>query len=164
IEHVSGWLFRVARNRIADLFREAKTDSLSDAAVENADGEALSIEDLLPSADAGPEAQYARRVLLDELALALSELPPEQREVFVAVGGTIVRLLWNWLMPGLFGWPVLGFWQALGLLALCRILFGGLGGGGGSRYRSRSRMRERCGEMSPEERERLADRLRGRWG
>jgi hypothetical protein len=81
--------------------------------------------------------------------------------VFIAVGGAIVRLLWNWLTPALFGWPTLTFWQALGLLALCRILFGGLGRGG-SRYRSRGRWDRRG--MTPEERERLAERLRARWG
>jgi RNA polymerase sigma factor (sigma-70 family) len=84
IEHVTGWLFRVARNRITDLFRKKKTESLSDAAFEGDDGELLQIEDLLPSPDAGPEAVYARGVLLDELELALEELPDEQREVFVA--------------------------------------------------------------------------------
>jgi RNA polymerase sigma factor (sigma-70 family) len=84
IEHVTGWLFRVARNRITDLFRKKKPDSFSDAAVEDEDGELLQIEDLLPSPDAGPEALYVRNVLFDELALALDELPDEQREVFVA--------------------------------------------------------------------------------
>lgn len=84
IEHVTGWLFRVARNRITDLFRKKKPDSFSGAAVEDKDGELLQIEDLLPSPDAGPEALYLRRVLLDELELALEELPDEQREVFVA--------------------------------------------------------------------------------
>src|SRR5437879_4954635 len=83
IEHVTGWLFRVARNRITDLFRKRKPDSFSDAAVEDQDGEVLKIEDLLPSPDAGPEALYARHVLLDELELALDELPDEQREVFI---------------------------------------------------------------------------------
>ena len=72
IEHVTGWLFRVARNRITDLFRARRPESLAD-----------SIEDLLPSVDAGPEELYARNVLLDELALAVDELPAEQREVFV---------------------------------------------------------------------------------
>jgi RNA polymerase sigma factor (sigma-70 family) len=81
IEHVTGWLFRVARNRITDLFRKKKPESLSDAAVEGEGGEVL--EDLLPSPDAGPEARYFRNVLLDELELALDELPEEQREVFV---------------------------------------------------------------------------------
>jgi len=84
IEHVTGWLFRVARNRITDLFRKKKPETFSDAAVEDQDGEVLKIEDLLPSPDAGPEALYARHVLLDELELALDELPDEQREVFVA--------------------------------------------------------------------------------
>ena len=84
IEHVTAWLFRVARNRITDLFRKARPETFSDAAVEDADGEVLRIEDLLPSPDAGPEALYVRNVLLDELELALDELPDEQREVFIA--------------------------------------------------------------------------------
>ena len=84
IDHVTGWLFRVARNRIIDLFRKKKPESFSDAAVEGDDGELLLLEDLLPSPDAGPEALYARSVLLAELELALDELPEEQREVFVA--------------------------------------------------------------------------------
>jgi len=84
IEHVTGWLFRVARNRITDLFRKKKPEIFSDAAVHDEDGELLRIEDLLPSPDAGPEALYFRNVLLDELELALDELPDEQREVFVA--------------------------------------------------------------------------------
>ena len=84
IEHVTGWLFRVARNRITDLFREKKPEHFSGAAVEDEDGELLQIEDLLPSPDAGPEALYARNVLLDELELALDDLPEEQRDVFVA--------------------------------------------------------------------------------
>jgi RNA polymerase sigma factor (sigma-70 family) len=83
IEHVTGWLFRVARNRITDLFRKRKPVSFSDAAVANDDEELLQLEDLLPSPDAGPDALYARSVLLDELELALDELPDEQREVFV---------------------------------------------------------------------------------
>jgi len=87
IEHVTGWLFRVARNRITDLFRKKKPESFSNTAVPGADVEdddLLQLEDLLPSPDAGPEALYARNVLLDELALAVDELPEEQREVFVA--------------------------------------------------------------------------------
>jgi RNA polymerase sigma factor (sigma-70 family) len=84
IEHVTGWLFRVARNRITDLFRKKKPENFSDAAVEDEDGELLRIEDMLPSSDAGPEALYVRNVLLDELELALDELPEEQRDVFVA--------------------------------------------------------------------------------
>lgn len=84
IDHVTGWLFRVARNRITDLFRKRKPESFSDAAVETEHGEPLLIEDLLPSPDAGPEALYVRHVLLGELKLALDELPNEQREAFVA--------------------------------------------------------------------------------
>ena len=79
IDHVTGWLFRVARNRITDLFRKKKPESLPDVADDE-----LGLDDLLPSADAGPEALYARGVLLDELDLALDELPGEQREVFIA--------------------------------------------------------------------------------
>src|SRR2546430_2757988 len=75
IEHVSGWLFRVARNRITDLFRKKKPEPLND--------EMRGIEDLLPSPDAGPEAAYARDVLLQELDAALDELPEEQRDVFI---------------------------------------------------------------------------------
>src|SRR5437763_8631371 len=84
IEHVTGWLFRVARNRITDLWRKKKPEAFSDAAVEDEDGELLQIEDLLPSPDAGPEALFVRSVLLEELKFALDELPGEQREVFVA--------------------------------------------------------------------------------
>src|SRR5467141_2118266 len=84
IEHVTAWLFRVARNRITDLCRKKKPETFSDAAVVDEDGEVLRIEDLLPSPDAGPEALYFRNVLLDELEFALDELPDEQREVFVA--------------------------------------------------------------------------------
>jgi len=71
IEHMSGWLFRVARNRIIDLFRKKK-------------GESLELEDLLPSPDAGPDAELARGMLLEALEAAIAELPPEQRDVFVA--------------------------------------------------------------------------------
>ena len=84
IEHVTGWLFRVARNRITDLFRKKKPESASDTAIEDENDELLQWADLLPSPDAGPEALYARNVLLDELELAVDELPKEQREVFVA--------------------------------------------------------------------------------
>ena len=83
IEHVTGWLFRVARNRITDLFRKKKPDSFSDAAVEDEEGELLQIEDLLLSPEAGPEGLYIRHVLFDELELAMDELPEEQRAVFV---------------------------------------------------------------------------------
>jgi RNA polymerase sigma factor (sigma-70 family) len=74
----------VARNRITDLFRKKKPENFSDQTVEDEDGALLEFEDLLPSPDAGPEAQYMRSLLLDELELALGELPDEQREVFVA--------------------------------------------------------------------------------
>jgi RNA polymerase sigma factor (sigma-70 family) len=84
IEHVTGWLFRVARNRIIDLFRKKKPASFSDEALVDGAGELLQIEDLLPSPEAGPEELYFRHALLDELELALDELPDEQREVFVA--------------------------------------------------------------------------------
>jgi RNA polymerase sigma factor (sigma-70 family) len=84
IEHVTGWLFRVARNRIIDLFRKKRPERFSDAAIAADGDELLRLEDLLPSPDAAPEALYARGVLLDELELAVDELPEEQREVFVA--------------------------------------------------------------------------------
>src|ERR1700733_9225266 len=84
IEHVTGWLFRVARNRITDLFRKKKPERFSDTAVADEDGELMRVEDLLPSPDAGPEALYARNLLLDELELAIDELPAEQRDVFIA--------------------------------------------------------------------------------
>ncbi len=88
IDHVTGWLFRVARNRITDLFRQKRLESFSDfLAGENIWGddedELLQLEDLLPATDAGPEALYLRRMLLDELTLAVGELPEEQRVVFV---------------------------------------------------------------------------------
>jgi RNA polymerase sigma factor (sigma-70 family) len=81
IDHVTGWLFRVARNRITDLFRKKAPERFGDIAEQNELGP---LEELLPSPDAGPEAQYVRQVLLDELQLALDELPPDQREVFIA--------------------------------------------------------------------------------
>jgi len=84
IEQVGAWMFRVARNRIVDLFRRRTTDSLSDEVYGHEDGESVPLEDLLPSLDEGPEAAYARTVLLDELEEALDELPEEQRAVFVA--------------------------------------------------------------------------------
>jgi RNA polymerase sigma factor (sigma-70 family) len=83
IEHVTGWLFRVARNRITDLFRKKRPESFGDRSVAGEDEELLQLEDLLPSHDAGPEALYARTVLLDELEAAIDELPGDQRKVFV---------------------------------------------------------------------------------
>ena len=87
IDHVTGWLFRVARNRITDLFRKSREVPFSNAGPRDfgdEEAEVLRIEDLLPSPDAGPEALYLRNVLHDELELALDELPQEQRDVFVA--------------------------------------------------------------------------------
>jgi hypothetical protein len=84
--------------------------------------------------------------------------------LFIALGGTAVLLLWNWLLPALFGWRQITFWQALGILALCRILFGGFGGHGFHRSGMGRRMAERWANMTPEERERFRHGLRGRWG
>jgi RNA polymerase sigma factor (sigma-70 family) len=84
IEQVGAWLFRVARNRITDLFRKRKPEASTNDPVVAEEGESLTLEDLLPSRDAGPEAAYARTVLLAELEDALEELPEEQREVFLA--------------------------------------------------------------------------------
>ncbi len=84
--------------------------------------------------------------------------------VFTFIGGEVVKLLWNWLLPPLFGWREVSFWQALGLLALCRILFGGLGRSCGPRSSIRRRMRERWDGMTPEERERFRQAMHARWG
>ena len=85
IEQVSAWLFRVARNRITDLFRKKKPLAFSEVpAAVSEDGEAVRLEDLLPSPDTGPDATYARSVLIEELDAALDELPSDQREAFVA--------------------------------------------------------------------------------
>jgi hypothetical protein len=84
--------------------------------------------------------------------------------VFIAIGGTIVLYLWNWLLPPLFGWHQITFWQALGVLLLCRILFGGFGLHGSRRSHWRRRMDERWQHMTPEEREQFRQRMRERWG
>jgi len=84
--------------------------------------------------------------------------------VFITLGGLIVRWLWNWLLPPLFGWPALSFWQALALLALCRILFGSFGMHGGARGGVRLRMAERWESLSPEERERFRRGVREHLG
>ncbi len=84
IEQVGAWLFRVARNRITDRFRKKKPLLVSDLSEVKQEGEMPSLEELLPSPEAGPDAAYARSLLLDELENALEELPDEQREVFVA--------------------------------------------------------------------------------
>ena len=83
--------------------------------------------------------------------------------VFIWIGGEVVMHLWNWNLPALFGWRQITFWQALGLFALCRILFGGFGlGGGAHRSNSKWRMGERCKPMTPEERERIRQGLQDR--
>ena len=96
--------------------------------------------------------------------------------LFIVIGGEIVQQLWNWLLPPLFGWREIAFWQALGLLALCRILFGGFGFHGGSRSNARRRIADRVADrmadrvadrwqgMTPEERERFRQRIRERCG
>jgi len=91
---------------------------------------------------------------------------------FVAIGGEVVKLLWNWLLPSIVGWRAITFWQAVGILALCRILFGGLGGSGRSRGGLRRRMADRMADrvadrwdsMTPEERDRFRQRIRERCG
>jgi Ca2+/H+ antiporter, TMEM165/GDT1 family len=92
---------------------------------------------------------------------------PPALVLFIALGGWIVMHLWNWLVPGIIGWRQITFWQALGILLLCRILFGGFHGGRGPRSRMRERMRERWAEkmehMTPEEREQFRQRM-GRCG
>jgi len=84
--------------------------------------------------------------------------------LFIAIGGEIVLQLWNWLLPPLFGWRQITFWQALGILVLCRILFGGWGSHGSGRPTFRRRMKERCERMTPEERDRFRQRMRERFG
>lgn len=99
--------------------------------------------------------------------------------LFIFIGGEVVKLLWNWLLPSLFGWRLLTFWEALGLLALCRILFGGFGGHRGYSYagpgirakladrmadRMADRFAERWERMTPEERDRFRQRVRERCG
>jgi RNA polymerase sigma factor (sigma-70 family) len=85
VEQVGAWLFRVVRNRITDLFRKKRPEAMANVpATSTDDGETLSLEDLLPSPDAGPEEVHARNILLEELDAALDELPEEQREVFIA--------------------------------------------------------------------------------
>jgi len=86
--------------------------------------------------------------------------------LLIAIGGELVMHLWNWLLPPLFGWRLITFWQALGLLALCRILFGGWGGHHSGRSNFRGRMKERMDErwerMTPEEREKFRQSWRSR--
>jgi hypothetical protein len=84
--------------------------------------------------------------------------------LFILIGGEVVMYLWNWLLPPLVGWRQITFWQAVGIIALCRILFGGHGWRGPRRSNFRNRMRERCGRMTPEERERFRQGLRAGLG
>src|SRR4051794_36624381 len=84
VEQVGAWLFRVARNRITDRFRKQRVQAVRDPIVEPESGDLLMLEDLLPSPEDGPDAVYARGVLLEELEEALNELPVEQRTVFIA--------------------------------------------------------------------------------
>lgn len=85
VQQWSAWMFRVARNRIIDLFRKKRRWTFgSDSVTVTSEEETLRLEDMLPSRDAGPDAAYARTILLDELEEALNELPKEQREVFIA--------------------------------------------------------------------------------
>ena len=94
--------------------------------------------------------RFMRRRYFIPLAIVAA---PVALAAFIAVGGGIVMLLWNWLLPPLFGWPQITIWQGFGLLVLCRILFGGLSGGGGHRPR----------HFSMEERERFKQRMRERF-
>jgi len=91
-------------------------------------------------------------------------LAPPALVLFVFLFGEVVMHLWNWLLPALFGWRLITFWQALGLLALCRILFGGSGGRGFGNPKFRGRMGERWERMTPEEREKLRQGMRSGCG
>ncbi|MEO5760758.1 MAG: hypothetical protein ABIR28_00465 [Vicinamibacteria bacterium] len=96
--------------------------------------------------------------------LALVIIAPLMMALVAFIGGTVVQQLWNWLLPSLFGWREVTFWQALGLLALCRILFGGFGFRPYRGSRMRRHMMERWSGMSPEEREKFREGMRHRWG
>ena len=91
-------------------------------------------------------------------------LAPVMIAIFIVIGGEVVLHLWNWLLPALFGWRQITFWQAVGLLALCRILFGGFGGHRPHRSNFRRRMAERWDKMTPEEREKFRQGMRSRCG
>src|SRR5437899_12758698 len=98
-----------------------------------------------------------RMIMMAPLAILVMVL-------FTFIGGEVVLHLWNWLLPPRFGWRQITFWQALGLLVLCRMLFGGHGWHGSGRSSFRRRMQERCEQMTPEERERFRQRFRERLG
>ena len=91
-------------------------------------------------------------------------LAPPMIVIFVAISGEVVLHLWNWLLPTLFGWRQITFWQAIGLLLLCRILFGGFGRRSSGGWGFRRRLEERCRHMTPEERERFRQRMREGFG
>jgi hypothetical protein len=91
-------------------------------------------------------------------------LIPPAIVLFLALFGELVMHLWNWLAPALFGWRPVTFWQAIGLLILCRILFGGFGGRGHDRSQWRRPMAERWARMNPEEREKFRQNMRSRCG
>jgi hypothetical protein len=84
--------------------------------------------------------------------------------LFITVAGFVVMNLWNWLLPGIFGFHLITFWQAIGILILCKILFGGFRGGRGGHFYWRRRMLERWEQMTPEEREKFREAMRGRCG
>jgi hypothetical protein len=84
--------------------------------------------------------------------------------LFMAFGGWVVMHLWNWLLPSLFGWRMITFWQAMGMLVLCRILFGGVSGRGMHRRYNGRRMGGRWSNMTPEEREKFRQGMREKWG
>lgn len=96
--------------------------------------------------------------------IGIAILAPVGIALFIWIGGELVMHLWNWLLPSLFGWRQITFWQAFGLLALCRILFGGLGSHGSNRSNMRRRMDERWEKMTPEEREKFRQSWRSRCG
>jgi hypothetical protein len=90
-------------------------------------------------------------------------LAPPAIALFIFIGGEVVKYLWNWLLPPLFGWHLITYWQGLGLLVLCRVLFGGRGHGGG-RFGWRRRRDENWDRMTPEEREKIRQGMRARCG
>jgi hypothetical protein len=161
----------VARNRITDLFRKKSPESFSDKALADKDGELLLLEDLLPSPDAGPDcaafttnSPNHEELKMRKRWIFLAPLAILAMVLFIAIGGEVVMLLWNWLLPQLFGWHEISFWQGLGILLLCRILFGGFGHHGFYRSRFSRRMAERWEGMTPEERERFRTGMRTRCG
>jgi len=105
-----------------------------------------------------------RKMSRGKKLMFLATVVPFAILVVIGVGGSLVMVLWNWLMPTLFGLASVTFWQAFGLLALCRLLFGGLGLHSSAGSRMRHRMGERWEGMAPEERERIRKAMHDRWG